>query len=98
MNILEDLKRRAAKMAQESSLEHIYYALFSRRGFTNALKEQALRDEIGLFLVDDLVQGGSQFLSSDSIATQEASLMTALEFGYIHGISKNDDPCLGYFS
>jgi hypothetical protein len=46
-------------MAQESSIEHIHYALFSRRGFTDALKEQAARDEIGLFMVDDLIQGGS---------------------------------------
>jgi len=59
MNILEDLKRRAAKMVQENNIEHIHYALFSRRGFTNALKEQATRDEIGLFTVDDLIQGGS---------------------------------------
>ena len=59
INILEDLKHRAARMAQENGIEHIYYALFSRRGFTEALKEQADRDEIGLFIVDDLVQGGS---------------------------------------
>jgi AAA+ ATPase superfamily predicted ATPase len=58
-NILEDLKRRAAKMAQESSVEHLYYALFSRKGFTNALKERAIREEVGLFTVDDLVQGGA---------------------------------------
>jgi len=59
MNILEDLKLRAAKMAQESNLEHIHYALFSRRGFTDALKDHAVKNDIGLFTVNDLVQGGS---------------------------------------
>lgn len=57
MNILEDLKRQAAKMAQKSNIEHIHYALFSRKGFTDALKKQAARDEIGLFTVDNLVEG-----------------------------------------
>lgn len=33
INILEDLKRRAAKIEQDSNIEHIHYALFSRRGF-----------------------------------------------------------------
>lgn len=57
-NILDDLKRRAATMARESDIERIYYVLFSRRGFADALKEQAAREEIGLFTVEDLVQGG----------------------------------------
>jgi len=57
INILEDLKSRAAKMAKESNIEHIHYALFSRRGFTEALKKQAIREEVGLFTVDDLVEG-----------------------------------------
>ncbi len=35
----------------------LHYALFSRRGFTDALKEKAARDAIGLFTVDNLVQG-----------------------------------------
>ncbi len=56
MNILEDLKDRAAKMARESGIEHIHYALFSRRGFTKALKDHAAKNDIGLFRVDDLVQ------------------------------------------
>jgi AAA+ ATPase superfamily predicted ATPase len=57
INILEDLKSCAAKMTQESNIDHIYYVLFSRRGFTNALKVKATREEIGLFTVDNLVQG-----------------------------------------
>lgn len=57
INILEDLKSCAAKMAQESNIEHIRYALISRRGFTDALKEKAARDAIGLFTVGNLVQG-----------------------------------------
>ena len=55
-NILEDLKRRAEAMAQESGIEHFQYALFARKGFTEALKEQARREEIGLFTVEDLIQ------------------------------------------
>jgi len=57
INIFEDLKSSAAKMAQESNIDHIHYALFSRRGFTDALKVKATREEIGLFTVDNLVQG-----------------------------------------
>ena len=55
-NILEDLKRRAGAMAQESGIEHFQYILFSRKGFTAALKEQAKHEEIGLFTVEDLIQ------------------------------------------
>jgi hypothetical protein len=58
VNNLIDLKRRADRIAQETSVEHIYYALFSRKGFTNAVKEQANREEVGLFTVDALVYGG----------------------------------------
>ena len=57
-NILEDLKRRTDTMTQESGIEHIQYTLFSRRGFTDALKEQAVHEKIGLFTVEDLVQSG----------------------------------------
>lgn len=55
-NILEDLKRRTDTMTQESGIEHIQYTLFSRRGFTDALKEQAGYEKIGLFTVEDLIQ------------------------------------------
>ena len=57
INILEDLKSSAAKMAQESNIEHIHYAIFARRGFSNALKVKAASEEIGLFTVENLVQG-----------------------------------------
>jgi AAA+ ATPase superfamily predicted ATPase len=57
MNIFEDLKQRTAKMAQESSIEHIHYAIFARRGFTEALMKQATREGVGLFTVNDLVKG-----------------------------------------
>jgi hypothetical protein len=57
INILGDLKHHSAKMAQESNIEHIYYALFSRRDFTDALKVKATREETGLFTVENLVQG-----------------------------------------
>lgn len=55
-NILEDLKRRAGALAQESGIEHFQYAQFARKGFTEALKEQARREQIGLFTVEDLIQ------------------------------------------
>jgi AAA+ ATPase superfamily predicted ATPase len=55
-NILEDLKNRTRTMAQENAIEYIQYVLFSRKGFTEALKEQAAREEIGLFTVEDMVQ------------------------------------------
>ncbi len=55
-NILEDLKCRAMSMTQESGIEHFQYTLFSRKGFTDALKKQAKLEEIELFTVDDLVQ------------------------------------------
>lgn len=57
-NILEDLKRRTDTMAQENGIEHIRYTLFSRRGFTDALKKQAVCEDIGLFTVEDLVLSG----------------------------------------
>ena len=43
-------------MTKENGIEHIQYTLFSRRGFTDALKEQAERENIGLFTVEDLIQ------------------------------------------
>jgi hypothetical protein len=55
-NILEDLKRRTDTMTKESGIEHIQYTLFSRKGFTEALKEKAVRENIGLFTVEDLIQ------------------------------------------
>ena len=57
-NILEDLKHRTRTMVQESGIGHIQYVLFSRKGFTEALKEQAAREEIGLFTVEDLILSG----------------------------------------
>jgi AAA+ ATPase superfamily predicted ATPase len=59
VNVLEDLKIRSAKMIQESNLEHIHYALFSRKGFTDVLMKQASREDVGLFTVEDLVKGGA---------------------------------------
>jgi len=58
IKILEDLKSSAAKMAQKSNIEHIHYAIFARRGFTEALKERAGRNGISLYTVYELVQGG----------------------------------------
>ncbi len=58
LNVLEDLKRKAEILAHESRIENIHYALFSRKGFTDALKVRAGREEIDLYTVDDLIQGG----------------------------------------
>jgi AAA+ ATPase superfamily predicted ATPase len=57
-NVLEDLKRRAEAMAKENDIEQIQYALFSRKGFTGALKKQAKHEAIDLFTVEDLVHAG----------------------------------------
>lgn len=58
MNVLEDLTQRANRMAQESNIEQLHFALFSRKGFTDALKERAGKNRVNLFTVDDLVQSG----------------------------------------
>jgi len=55
-NILDDLQHQAEVMARESRIEQIQYAVFSRRGFTVALKERAARENVALFTVDDMVQ------------------------------------------
>jgi len=69
--ILEDLKSHAAKMDKESNIGHIHYAQFSRRGFTDVLKEKAVRDAIGLFRVDNLVEGGSLFVSGTLLQSKK---------------------------
>lgn len=55
-NILDDLEHQAGIMAAESGIEHIQYALFSRKGFTDALIKRAAHENVELFTVDDLVQ------------------------------------------
>jgi hypothetical protein len=55
-NILDELKHKAETMATESGIEQIQYALFSRKGFTDALKERAAHENVKLFTVDELVR------------------------------------------
>lgn len=55
-NVLEDLKRRARTLVEERGIERLEYALFSRKGYTEALKEVASREAIGLYTVEDLVE------------------------------------------
>jgi len=55
-NILDDLQRQAGIMVRENGIEEIQYAIFSRKGFTAALKERAARENVALFTVDDMVQ------------------------------------------
>lgn len=59
IDILEDLQRKTQLLRQEGNWDHVYYALFSRAGFTPTLLEAAVR--VGVMLVSprDLVQMAS---------------------------------------
>ena len=56
INVLEDLKNSAQILAREKGLDQIYFALFSRSGFTPELEKQAAKEGIELVSVDKLVQ------------------------------------------
>jgi len=54
-NVLDELKRKAGMILRSGEIEHLYYALFSRSGFTPALESQAQGDGVMLFSVDQIV-------------------------------------------
>lgn len=54
-NVLDELKRKAGAILRSGEIEHLYYALFSRSGFTPALASQAQGDGVMLFSVDQIV-------------------------------------------
>jgi AAA+ ATPase superfamily predicted ATPase len=55
-NILADLKQKTqALQASGQQIKTIYYALFSRSGFTPDLEEQARAEEVGLYTVEQIV-------------------------------------------
>jgi AAA+ ATPase superfamily predicted ATPase len=55
VNVLEELKQKAQAFLKGGEIERPYYALFSRAGFTPALKAQAQEDVVMLFNVDQIV-------------------------------------------
>jgi AAA+ ATPase superfamily predicted ATPase len=56
LNILEELKRKAAILQRDGQLrpERIQYALFARSGFTPALEDQAQREGVGLYTIEQM--------------------------------------------
>lgn len=53
-NILDDLVKKAAVIQDEMNFKQVYYAIFSRSGFTDALKKSQ-RSDLLLFHLDDLM-------------------------------------------
>ena len=56
VNVLESLKIRAQNLAREKDLDQIFFALFSRAGFTPALERQAAKEGVKLVTVDQIVK------------------------------------------
>jgi AAA+ ATPase superfamily predicted ATPase len=57
INVLANLKQKALVLLHDSPLQKIQYALFSRSGFTPAMKRQAVEEGVGLYTVKQLVSG-----------------------------------------
>jgi len=57
INVLENLKQKANVLLQNSEIQNVQYALFSRSGFTPALEEQTSAEGVGLYTTEDLVKG-----------------------------------------
>jgi len=55
INILSELKQKANRLAQEYDLQRVELALFSRVGYTPALRDQAREEGVALYTVDQLV-------------------------------------------
>jgi uncharacterized protein len=56
VNVLEDLKQKANVLLQNSEIQKINYALFSRSGFTPALEERARGEGVGLYRTENLIK------------------------------------------
>lgn len=57
INVLDELKQKAKVLFRNSDIQKVQYVLFSRLGFTPALKEQAHTEGIELYTIEDLVKG-----------------------------------------
>jgi hypothetical protein len=57
INVLEDLKQKVDVLLQNSEIQNVQYALFSRSGFTPTLEVQASAEGVGLYTTEDLVKG-----------------------------------------
>jgi uncharacterized protein len=55
-NILDGLKQKGNVLLQNSDIQKVQFALFSRSGFTPALKEQAGAEGVGLYTVENLIK------------------------------------------
>jgi AAA+ ATPase superfamily predicted ATPase len=55
-NVLEDLRRAALALQAEGDWERVYFALFTRSGFTPALRELAAREGVILVETQDLTR------------------------------------------
>ncbi|HID61668.1 MAG TPA: ATP-binding protein [Anaerolineae bacterium] len=53
-NIFDELRRKAQLLQREGFWERVYYALFSRAGFTKALQETVVQEEVILISPQDL--------------------------------------------
>jgi hypothetical protein len=54
-NVLEELKQKADVLLQNSGIQKVQFAIFSRSGFTPALEEQAREEAVGLYTTEELI-------------------------------------------
>lgn len=55
VNIFDDLKSKALKLPEGDRWEHVYYALFSKMGFTAAMRKKAREEDIRLVEPQEMV-------------------------------------------
>jgi hypothetical protein len=57
INILEELKQKAESFSQATGISRLSYALFSKSGFTPALRKVANKEKVLLTIPGDLFEG-----------------------------------------
>jgi len=57
INVLTDLKQKSQIALRTIEISTIYYALFSRNGFSSELERVAKKEGVSLYTVDMLVEG-----------------------------------------
>lgn len=55
-NVLDELKQKAQTLLRSGEIERLYYALFSRSGFTPAMEALAQEEGVMLFSVDQILR------------------------------------------
>jgi len=58
VNIMSDLKVKAEKLLESGRWHHVYYVLFSKMGFTTAMRNVAREGGIRLIESQEMVQRG----------------------------------------